>query len=87
MMMMMKAMADEAEEGDWGRSSDADAHGRADIDGQIMAAPPSSPSPARSVILSAPHYSSRVLNRDRRACEWGSINAAAIDATALRIRK
>ena len=23
MMMMMKAMADEAEEGDWGRSSDA----------------------------------------------------------------
>ena len=36
---------------------------------------------ARSVILTAPHYSSRVLNRDRQACEWGSINGAAAAAS------
>ena len=82
-MMMMKA-----EEGDWGRSSDADAHGHRRPSDNGCAAELALPLPlARSVILSAPHYSSRVLNRDRRACEWGSINAAAVDATALSIRK
>ena len=63
MMAMVMVMADEAA-----------ARTDTDIDCQIMATPRRV---ARSVILTAPHYSSRVLNRDGQACERGSINAAA----------